>query len=188
MLGITLTGYTTLSAEAAGAAAGAGGTASVGTAGGNATTSGGTTSGTISGNITSPATGTSPGTTTNGVNMGDGGSVNGNSTAGASNWNAHNQYWQSQYSSRPYYTKGTHYSTYQPAYQFGYNMYNQSGGKPYQSLNQTQLQNQWMQNRGNSNLSWSQAQGAIQDSYNRMYSNQGTTNTTPANNTTAVTR
>ena len=91
------------------------------------------------------------------------------------NWDSENQYWRNEYSSRPYYNSTTNYSTYQPAYQFGVNSYNQNTGKPYSDLDQAQLRKQWESSRGNSNLTWDQAQPAIRDSYERLYNNRTNT-------------
>jgi len=87
------------------------------------------------------------------------------------NWSVENAYWQQNFSSRPYYQVGANYNTYQPAYQYGVNAYSQYNGQPYSAV-QTQLQNNWNSARGNSNLTWAQAQKATQDAYERIYNIQ----------------
>jgi len=101
------------------------------------------------------------------------GGYNGNSGYNANNpnWNSENAYWKQNFASRPYYQTGANYSTFQPAYQYGVNAYSQYGGLPYSAV-QTQLQNNWNSARGNSNLTWTQAQKATQDAYERIYNIQ----------------
>jgi len=102
----------------------------------------------------------------------------------STNWNTENTYWRNHYSSRPYYSNSTGYSTYEPAYQYGVTMYNQNNGRPYSDLNQTQLNSGWAQARGTSNLTWSQAQAATQDAYNRLYTQNHNANLSSAPATT----
>ena len=71
---------------------------------------------------------------------------------------------------------------YQPAYQYGVNLFNQSGGVPFDRLNSTQLMQGWQQQNGGSSLSWAQAESATRDAYNRLIANQQTGAAVPAAN------
>jgi hypothetical protein len=112
------------------------------------------------------------------------GSVNTNSsnssTHSSSNtdWNNENKYWTNNYSSRPYYNKGDNYSQYEPAYKYGVDLYNQNPGKPYESLNQDQLRTNWMKANPNSSLNWDRAEKAMRDSYNHIYNNTNSNDST----------
>jgi hypothetical protein len=88
------------------------------------------------------------------------------------NWATQNLYWQDNFSTRPYYQAGITYDAYEPAYQYGFNAYKKYGRKPFNQI-EPQLQGNWYYVRGNSTLTWDQAEPAVQDSYNRMYDNQG---------------
>lgn len=84
-------------------------------------------------------------------------------------WDAQNSYWRDYYPSSTYYNDSRNYSTYEPAYRYGYDLYNRNAGKTYDDLNQDDLQKDWNSIRGNSNLDWNDAQEATRDAYNRMY-------------------
>lgn len=102
---------------------------------------------------------------------------NSNSTAlnvNTVNWNSEDTYWRNKFATRPYYNGAINYSSYQPAYKFGVNSYSQFGGMNYEDLDQAQLRRDWENIRGNSNLSWEQAQPAFRDSYSRLYNNRNT--------------
>jgi hypothetical protein len=95
-------------------------------------------------------------------------------------WGTESAYWRNHYSSRPYYNKNMTYSTYEPAYRFGLYNYNQNNGKRYEDLDMAQLKSDWERMRGNSKLTWEQAQPAVQDAYNRIYENNNKS-TAPTN-------
>lgn len=92
-------------------------------------------------------------------------------TNGNSDWNAQNKYWRQEYSSRPYYKSTQKYSMYEPAYRYGVDMYNQHPDTPYSQLSQSDLEQGWSQARGESKLSWNQAQAATRDAYTHAYNN-----------------
>ncbi|NDF11959.1 MAG: hypothetical protein EB060_03965 [Proteobacteria bacterium] len=94
------------------------------------------------------------------------------STTISSDWNAENDYWHNQYPSRPYYDRGRAYSTVEPAYRYGVDLYNQNPGRRYEELNQSQLSSGWDTARGTSTMNWNDAQNATRDAYNRMYDQQ----------------
>lgn len=98
-------------------------------------------------------------------------SINSNAAANSS-WDAQNNYWRNNYSSRPYFSSSRNYSTYEPAYRYGVDMYNRNPGVRWEDIDQAQLSSGWVRTRGNSSLSWSDAQMATQDAYNRMYENR----------------
>jgi len=106
----------------------------------------GTTHGTV---------GTSGVTTSTNTNLNSNARVNtGSTNTGATNnmnWNSEDTYWRNNYPSQPYYNSSTNYSTYEPAYRYGYDLYSRSPGRRYEDLNQTDLTNGWNQARGSSN-------------------------------------
>lgn len=86
-------------------------------------------------------------------------------------WDTESTYWEDNYLSRPYYQQGTSYSNYEPAYEYGVNSYNKYNGKPFETLNNSELQSGWNDIRGESTLDWNHARDAMRDSYNRIYNN-----------------
>lgn len=90
------------------------------------------------------------------------------------NWNEENSYWRDNYASRPYYQKSRDYSTMEPAYRYGMDMYNQYPDRRYDQLDRSELERGWNQTRGDSNLEWNDAEHATRDAYNRLYENRTT--------------
>lgn len=94
-------------------------------------------------------------------------SVAASNRTGSRSWDTENTYWQSNFNSRPYYNRNMNYSTYEPAYRYGYESYSQYNGRPFEEV-EPQLRSSWSNSRGNSNLEWNQARDAVRDSYTRM--------------------
>ncbi len=92
-------------------------------------------------------------------------------TPNQADWNSEDLYWHDHYRSMPYYNRHMGYSNYEPAYQYGYNAYNAYDGEPWENLDQAKLRTDWYRVRGNSTLTWNQAQAAVHDAYVRMYDN-----------------
>jgi len=90
----------------------------------------------------------------------------------ATNWTREGQYWREHYATMPYYNSTIPYSMYEPAYQYGMNMYNQYNGRRWEDLDQDRLRAEWERAHGNSTLTWDQAQNAAHDAYMRMYNQQ----------------
>ena len=95
-------------------------------------------------------------------------------TSSSADWTAEDNYWRSNYASRPYYHQDRDYNAYQPAYRYGMDVYNRNPGKRYEDLDAEELQSNWATARGNSDLGWNDAQEATRDAYNRLYLNSNT--------------
>jgi hypothetical protein len=167
-------------AQTGGAAAGGSvgaATGSVGTSTGGAGTVGTTTTGTGVGTSTL-GTGVNTTTGTTGVNTsaktGTSSTTNttsanpGTTTSAGANWDSQESYWRKTYPSRPYYNSSRDYTTYEPAYRYGVDLYNQNPGKSYSQLDQSKLNTGWTSARGSSALDWNAAQLATRDAYDRM--------------------
>ena len=164
------------SAQNASTGAAAGG---VGGASGGMTGSGGTAG--TGGALNGGTYGNRNAVTTGGASIGDMGKAtqSGTSSSGmagsgsagvsASSWDAENNYWRGQYPSRPYYSSSTTYSAYEPAYRYGVDAYSQYQGQPWDNIDQARLQAGWNSARGNSTLTWEQANQAARDAYGRMH-------------------
>lgn len=75
-------------------------------------------------------------------------------------------YWQDNYRSRPYVTKGADYSTYRDAYRYGWESRANGGGSWDDS--QRDLERGWDSARANSRLAWSEAKDAVRDGWHHV--------------------
>ena len=98
-------------------------------------------------------------------------------------WASEDHYWSSNYNARPYYSNTRPYSNYAPAYRYGVESYKRYNGADYNSLNKAELEKGWNAAKGNSDLTWEEAELASQDAYKRMYDNNDR-NGNGINNTT----
>lgn len=76
------------------------------------------------------------------------------------------KYWRAEYSKRPYVTHGSDYGQYGPAYQYGWESYQNHQGKKFQDV-APELAGDWETRRGESQLSWNNAQAATRDAWLR---------------------
>ena len=84
------------------------------------------------------------------------------------------EYWNTNYKTRPYIAQGATYDTYRTAYQFGYNSRVKNQTKKFDDVEKDLSQN-WNTARGSSTLDWTAARPAIRDSYERtdeLYKNK----------------
>jgi hypothetical protein len=99
-------------------------------------------------------------------------------------WNAENNYWQNNYTTRPYYKQGTDYAALQPAYRYGVDAYTSHNGAQFEKV-ESKLRSQW--EATHPGQSWSQSRDAVRDSYTRLYDTRraiqtGQTGRVPMNN------
>lgn len=176
----TLPAYATSS----GGGSGGGSSGSSGSSGGSSMSTGGSSS--VSGN-TGSSTGTSTSTGRSASTSGSVGtsasrsSTSTNTGASSPTWSQESRYWSENYSSRPYYESSNNYSTYEPAYRYGYEAYNSNGGRSFDTIDDAQLRSGWEQSRGNSTMDWNQARDAARDAYNRRASSATPSQRTSSN-------
>lgn len=78
------------------------------------------------------------------------------------------EYWRTTYSSRPYADPQYHFeSDFRPAFQFGVDSRNQFIARQWDDALADHLHSEWDARRGTSTLSWSQAQAAVRDAWDR---------------------
>lgn len=77
-------------------------------------------------------------------------------------------YWRENYTNRPYVEENVDYSTYAPAYQYGWESWSayRAGGRSFDDV-EAELRRSWESNRGESDLPWSQACDACRDAWER---------------------
>lgn len=76
-------------------------------------------------------------------------------------------FWRTQYRSRPYVTYGGRVDDYLPAYRYGIDASLQFPGRSFSDMEET-LSRNWNRARGKSSLKWTKARLAVQDSWTRM--------------------
>ncbi|HEY9622786.1 MAG TPA: YsnF/AvaK domain-containing protein [Crinalium sp.] len=98
-----------------------------------------------------------------------GGGLFGKKAAESVNPTIEDEYWRTNYSSRPYVESGRTYDDYQPAYRTGYEGYRQyaSTGRSYEEI-EPELQRHYETNRTSSGLAWGQAKDATRDAWDRI--------------------
>lgn len=90
----------------------------------------------------------------------------GRSAAEVINPTTEHEYWRGEYGKRPYYTHGTPYEQYGPAFQYGWESHAIHKGTTFADV-EPQLGRDWESRRGRSKLSWNHAKGAAQDAWQR---------------------
>ncbi|MCE3284893.1 MAG: hypothetical protein K0R70_1149 [Steroidobacteraceae bacterium] len=76
------------------------------------------------------------------------------------------EYWRTNYSSRPYVTTGARYDDYGPAYRMGYERYPEYHGRKFDEV-EHEFARDWDARRGDSKLSWNEARHATRDAFQR---------------------
>jgi len=82
---------------------------------------------------------------------------------------AEHEFWRKEFANRPYFTPGTPYEQYGPAFQYGWESYanHNQKVKTFQDV-ESQLCRDWESRRGQSKLSWTHAKRAAQDAWQRV--------------------
>lgn len=111
------------------------------------------------------------GTAAGAVIGGIAGAAMGKGLAEAINPTEEEEYWQENYTSRPYVASGEEYEIYRPAYRYGVDSYTSYEGRTFDEI-EPELNRNWNSARGASTLEWDRARPAVQDSYNRLYDRQ----------------
>lgn len=80
---------------------------------------------------------------------------------------AEDAYWREYHRNEPYYVAGTSYDDYAPAYRTGYEGYGRYSGRSFDEV-ESNLQSEYEQNRGRSQLGWDRAKHATRAAWNRV--------------------
>lgn len=97
------------------------------------------------------------------------GGLAGKSAAEKVNPTVEDDYWRTNYSSRPYVDQKERYEDYQPAYQAGYEGYSRYGtsGKTYDEI-EPDLRRDYETRQGGAGLAWDKAKHAAKDAWHRV--------------------
>jgi hypothetical protein len=139
------------------------GAAAVGAAG---TVAGGAAAGAIGGTAAGPI-GTAVGAAIGAVVGSVAGGLAGKGVAESIDPTTEDAYWSQNYSSRPYYTAGTSYDEYRPAYQHGWESRSRYQGRSWDEV-ESDVGRDWDRAKGSSRLTWDQAKHATRDAWDRV--------------------
>jgi len=96
------------------------------------------------------------------------GGLAGKGAAEAVNPTAEDEYWRSNYSTRPYHEANYSYDEdYRPAYQYGWSSRSEHTGREFDEV-ESHLGQKWDEARGSSRLGWDKAKHAARDAWHRL--------------------
>ena len=103
------------------------------------------------------------------------------SSSSSSDWTTEDQYWRSNFSSRPYARGDRGYETYQPGYRYGFESANRYRGRQWNEI-EGDLRSGWdrFEHRGQS--AWENVKDAVRDAWDRVtghHAKSGTKSDTP---------
>lgn len=76
-------------------------------------------------------------------------------------------YWEENFASRPYYSEGTAFDEYRPAYRYGVDARRRSDTRTFDEV-ERDLARDWEQARGRSKLGWDKAKLAARDAWDHV--------------------
>jgi len=82
-------------------------------------------------------------------------------------YNAEEEYWRNNYSSRPYYSEGASFLEYKPAYKYGADAYSKNPNRSWEQ-SEAELGRDWDRHKGTSSLTWERAKHATRDAWERV--------------------
>ena len=83
-------------------------------------------------------------------------------------WTEDDEYWRTNYSSRPYAsTGGQDYTFYQPAYRYGYESAHRYEGRNWNDI-ESQLSTDWTTYEHRTKSTWEEIKGAVRDAWDRV--------------------
>jgi hypothetical protein len=82
-------------------------------------------------------------------------------------YNAEEEYWRNNYSARPYYSEGTSFIEYKPAYKYGADAYSKNPNRTWEQ-SESELGRDWDKYKGTSSLTWERAKAATRDAWERV--------------------
>jgi len=78
-------------------------------------------------------------------------------------------HWGKTYKNRPYFKNGRSWTDYEPAYKYG--MYSYDADREYEDVEE-ELERDWDRVRGDSRLTWAEANEASRDAWNKIHSDE----------------
>lgn len=95
------------------------------------------------------------------------GGLAGKGAAEAINPTAEEAYWRDNYKTRPYYTEGTTYEEYGPAYRYGWESRQKYGERKWDDV-EGDLRSGWEKTKAKTEYGWDRAKYAVRDAWDRV--------------------
>jgi hypothetical protein len=95
------------------------------------------------------------------------GGLAGKGAAEAINPTAEEAYWRDNYKTRPYYTPGSTYEEYGPAYRYGWESRHRYAGRKFNEV-ETDLRSGWDKTKSKTSYEWEKAKHAVRDAWDRV--------------------
>lgn len=96
-------------------------------------------------------------------------------TQNRSTWTDEDEYWRTNYQTRPYATSAQRsYDYYQPGYRYGYEAASRYKDRDWNDV-ESDLSRNWDSYEGRGTSTWEQMKDAVRDAWNRMTGNYSTT-------------
>lgn len=91
----------------------------------------------------------------------------GSYVAAGSDWTEDENFWRTNYASRPYASSDQGFEVYRSAYRYGHDAARQHHGRRWHDV-EAELRNGWQAFENRGERAWEQMKGAIQDAWNRV--------------------
>ncbi len=95
------------------------------------------------------------------------GGLAGKGAAEAINPTAEEAYWRDNYKTRPYYTQGSTYEEYGPAYRYGWESRQRYSGRKFNEV-ESDLRSGWDKTKSKTSYEWDKAKHAVRDAWDRV--------------------
>lgn len=96
-------------------------------------------------------------------------------TQNRSTWTDEDEYWRTNYQTRPYATSAERsYDYYQPGYRYGYEAASRYKDRDWNDV-ESDLSRNWNSYEGRGTSTWEQMKEAVRDAWNRMTGSYSTT-------------
>ena len=88
---------------------------------------------------------------------------------GTEDWNAHRDYWRTNFASRPYASADRNYEWFEPAYRYGHDSAIRHRGRQWNDV-EPELRSGWdrYEHRGANQSKWDEIKAAVRDAWDRV--------------------
>jgi hypothetical protein len=84
-----------------------------------------------------------------------------------SDWTADENFWRTNYASRPYVTSDRNFEYYRPGYRYGYEAADRHRGRAWNEV-EPELRSGWNSYEGRGQSTWEHVKGAVRDAWDRV--------------------
>ena len=91
----------------------------------------------------------------------------GSYVSAGSDWTEDENFWRTNYASRPYASSDQDFEVYRSAYRYGHDAARQYRGRGWSDV-ESELRNGWQAFEGRGERAWEQIKGAVRDAWDRV--------------------